>query len=96
MLSEWYKTESMDRPDEWDTNTSPSVVYQRRNISEDTKEAEEGEESMTVYIYEERTMTQAEYAQLQAELESPATKMIMQAMSSLEMNVATMQELMEE
>lgn len=35
------------------------------------------------------------YARLQAELESPATKMIMQSMSSIEMNVAMMQEMME-
>ena len=47
-------------------------------------------------MYSERTMTQEEYARLQAELESPATKMIMQSMSSIEMNMATMQELMDD
>ncbi|MFR4061247.1 MAG: hypothetical protein ACLT1I_00765 [Mediterraneibacter faecis] len=41
-------------------------------------------------------MTQEEYARLQAELESPATKMIMQSMSAIEMNMAMMQEMMEE
>lgn len=55
----------------------------------------DGEKDRTVYVYSERTMTQEEYARLQAELESPATKMIMQSMSSIEMNVAMMQEMME-
>lgn len=56
----------------------------------------DGEEDRTVYVYSERTMTQEEYARLQAELESPATKMIMQSMSAIEMNMAMMQEMMEE
>lgn len=71
------------------------MVYQRKNIAEQIRKGIDGEKDRTVYVYSERTMTQEEYAQLQAELESPATKMIMQSMSSIEMNMAMMQELME-
>ncbi len=95
MMSEWYQSESMDKPTEWDTTSSPTVVYQRKNIAEQIRKGIDGEKDRTVYVYSERTMTQEEYARLQAELESPATKMIMQSMSSIEMNMAMMQELME-
>ena len=95
MMSEWYQSESMDKPTEWDTTSSATVVYQRKNIEEQIRKGIDGEEDHTVYVYSERTMSQEEYAQLQAELESPATKMIMQSMSSIEMNMAMMQELME-
>ena len=84
------------KPTEWDTTSSPTVVYQRKNIEEQTRQGIDGEEDRTVYVYSERTMTQEEYARLQAELESPATKMIMQSMSAIEMNMAMMQEMMEE
>lgn len=95
MMSEWYQSESMDKPTEWDKTSSATVVYQRKNITEQIRKGIDGEEDRTVYVYSERTMSQEEYAQLQAELESPATKMIMQSMSSIEMNMAMMQELME-
>ena len=95
MMSEWYQSESMDKPTEWDTTSSPTVVYQRKSIAEQIRKTIDGEEDRTVYVYSERTMTQEEYARLQAEFESPATKMIMQSMSSIEMNMAMMQELME-
>ena len=95
MMSEWYQSESMDKPTEWDTTSSPTVVYQRKSIAEQIRKGIDGEKDRTVYVYSERTMTQEEYARLQAELESPATKMIMQSMSSIEMNVAMMQEMME-
>lgn len=94
-MTRWYKSESMDKPEEWDTTSSPVVVYQRRNIAEQTRKGHNGEEDRTVYEYEERTMTQDEYAAIQAELESPATKMIMQSMSAIEMSVAMVQEMME-
>lgn len=71
------------------------MVYQRRNIKEEKRQDIDGEGERTVYTYEERTMTQEEYAAHQAELESPATKLIMQSLSAIEMRQATMEELME-
>nr|DAF92322.1 MAG TPA: hypothetical protein [Myoviridae sp. ctBvM24] len=95
MMSEWYKAESMDKPEEWDTASSPTTVYQRKNITEQTRKDAEGEDDLTYYAYDERTMSQEEYVALQADLESPATKMIMQQLSSVEMNLAMVQEMME-
>lgn len=93
-MSEWYQAESTVKPNEWDTQSSPLVVYQRKNIKETTRTEET--ETVTIYSYQERTMTQNEYAAYQADLESPATKMIMQSLSALEMKTETMQELMGE
>ena len=94
MVSEWYQAESVEKPEEWDTQSSPSVVYQRKNIKETTRTEET--ETVTIYSYQERTMSQNEYAAYQAELESPATKMIMQSLSALEMQQETMKELIGE
>ncbi len=41
---------------------------------------------MDGWEYEERQLTQEEYAAQKAELESPATKMIMQTLSAIELN----------
>lgn len=95
MLSGWYQSASMDKPEEYDTVSSPEVVYQRKDIEKQTVKGIDGEEEHTIYVYSERTMAQEEYARLQAELESPATKMIMQSMSALEMKMEMMQEIME-
>lgn len=95
MTSEWYKAESMDKPEEWDTASSPTTVYQRKNITEQTRKDESGDD-LICYAYDERTMSREEYAALQADLESPATKMIMQQLSAVEMNLAMVQEMMED
>lgn len=48
-----------------------------------------------MYEYMERQMTQEEYAAIQAELESPATKMIMQQLSAMELQTEMLVEMME-
>lgn len=40
--------------------------------------------------YEERTLTRAEYEAQQAELESPATKLVMQSINALDLKVEMM------
>lgn len=95
-MSEWYQAESIDKPTEWDTTSSPTVVYQHKDITKQTRKNIENEEGYTVYVYKERVMSQEEYISIQAELESPTTKMMMQTLSSIEMNMAIMQEMMEE
>ena len=56
----------------------------------------EGQEEATEgYEYQERTMTREEYQQLQTELESPATKMIMQQLSAIELQQEMLTEMME-
>ena len=55
----------------------------------------DGEQERTAYEYMERQMTQEEYSQLQAELESPTTKMIMQELSAIQLQQELMAEMME-
>ena len=43
MMSEWYQSESMDKPTEWDTTSSPTVVYQRKSIAEQIRKGIDGE-----------------------------------------------------
>lgn len=95
MMSEWYRTESLECPQEYDKDSSPTTVYQRRNIQEEKRMDALTDKEYTTYVYEERTMTKEEYAAYQAELESPAIKMIMQTLSSVEMRQATIEEMME-
>lgn len=52
---------------------------------------DDGGEPVTGWEYEERQLTRDEYDAQQAELESPATKMIMQTLSAIELR----QEMME-
>lgn len=90
-MTEWHEqigTQSQ-KPAELDTTSSPYVVYQRRNIVESTIEDNHGEstEHIPCYRYEEREMTRDEYEQMQAQLSSPATELIMQAMSDMELNL---------
>lgn len=95
MMSEWYQSESMERPTEWDTNSSPSTVYQRKSIQKITRKGVDQEEDREVYTYMERTMSREDYATLQSELESPTTKMIMQTLSAIELRQEMMEEMME-
>ena len=75
-----------EQPAVLDTSSSPSTVYERRNIRQETKEVTMGEETqeVTEWVYEQREISAAEYA----EMTSPATKAIMQAISDVELKVA--------
>ncbi len=76
----------VEQPPAIDTTTSSSTVYERRNIRQETRTEEMGGEKreITEWVYEQREYTQAEYAQLT----SPATQAIMQAISDVELSVA--------
>lgn len=65
--------------------TSPTTVYERRNISKVTVKDES--DSIDMWEYEERQMTIEEYEQMQNALETPAMQTIMQAISSIELAV---------
>lgn len=94
-MKDWYTAQSMTEPAEYDTTSSPTTVYQRKNIKKVTKEATEQEEAQEYFEYQERQMTKEEYQQLQAELESPATKMIMQTLSAIELQQEMLAEMVE-
>lgn len=75
-----------EQPAVLDTSSSPTTVYERRNIRQETREVTMGEETqeVTEWVYEQRELSAAEYA----EMTSPATKAIMQAISDVELKVA--------
>lgn len=64
-MKEWrevFGTETA-RPEEFDTQQSPTTVYQRRNIKQMTKTEEDGTR-VTGWQREEREMTVEEYHQM--------------------------------
>lgn len=75
-----------EQPAVLDTSSSPTTVYERRNICQETREVTMGEETqeVTEWVYEQRELSAAEYA----DMTSPATKAIMQAISDVELKVA--------
>ena len=73
-----------DRPEELDATSSATTVYERRNIRQEEIAVSEGGKAATMWVYEQREYTAAEYA----ELHSPAIQNIMQAVSGLELAVA--------
>lgn len=62
MITNWYESESTEKPSELDTTSSRTTVYQRRNIRKVTREGTDNEPSQEVYVYDERTMSHADYA----------------------------------
>lgn len=92
-MTEWKKITGTqpECPAEVDAVSSPTTVYLRRNIKQITQTDENstasGAESVQMWEYEEREMTVAEYSDMLASLETPATKMIMQSLSALELSM---------
>lgn len=75
-----------EEPKAIDMTTSPTTVYERKNIAKVTVEDDENG-SVEMWEYEERQMTIEEYEQMQNALETPAMQTIMQAISSIELAV---------
>ena len=87
-MTNWREVHSsaIERPTELDTTSSEAVVYERRNIRQETREMSMGNATLTVteWVYEQREYTQSEYAAMK----SPAVQSIMQAVSGIEMSIA--------
>ena len=79
-----------ERPEEIDTTSSSNVVYERRNIRRETVAVANGETETTMeqWIYEQSTWLREDYMRMQQELDSPATRAIMQSISDLQLEVA--------
>lgn len=75
------------KPATIDTTTSAFVVYERKNIRQETTTHGEGDNAITVteWVYEQREYTREEYEAMC----SPATQRIMQAISDLQLDVAS-------
>lgn len=84
-MQEWRTVTGDIKPEALDMASSPSTVYERRNIKEETYQEENAmqgtTETKTRWTYEEREMTPAEYAAAQT------MQRIMQAISDSEMNM---------
>lgn len=70
-----------------DTTSSPTTVYERRNIKEvaETLNAA-GETVPKHWEYEQRTWTLEEWVKAQSDLNSPLTQLMMQQLSDIQMN----------
>lgn len=96
-MTDWKLVEGTqsDMPLELDMVSSPTTVYQRRNIKCVTKTnkitdpitGKEREEEYEVWQYEEKSYSLDEYRQAQEELESATTKMIMQNLSDVQLSL---------
>lgn len=96
-MTDWKLVEGTqsDMPLELDTSSSPTTVYQRRNIQRITKTnkttdpitGKEKEEEYEVWQYEEKSYSLAEWKQAQEELESATTQMIMQTFSDVQLSL---------
>lgn len=75
-----------EQPATIDTTSSASTVYERKNIRQETFTEDMGGETreVTEWVYEQREYTQEEYASMH----SPATQIIMQAISDVELSIA--------
>lgn len=89
-MTNWHEVHDSreEQPPALDTTSSSAVVYERRNIRQETREASMdaagGTRTVTEWVYEQREYTREEYFQLT----SPATQAIMQAISDVELSVA--------
>ena len=91
-MDEWKTVQDSrkEQPEEIDTTSSASVVYERRNIRRETVAVTNGETGTATeqWIYEQRVWLREDYMRMQRELESPATRAIMQSISDLQLEVA--------
>lgn len=60
---QFYKSESMTRPNELDFTSSDTTVFIRRNIREEIVTDEMSNEQQTKYIYDEAKIPKTEYIQ---------------------------------
>lgn len=66
MNLDFYKSESTVEPDEVDTISSPTTVYIRKNIRQDTVQDVDGNE-FTVWKYDEAKVSRQDFEEYRAE-----------------------------
>ena len=88
-MTEWKQIQGTqtERPLETDTTSSPTTVYQRRNIDRVKIRDNDGDER-EVWEYEERELSISEYEEMLRSTESPAIQGVMQQLSSIELSIA--------
>lgn len=70
-MTEYVLTRSTEKPDELDAVTSPTTVFQRRNVNKIAASGKEGDIDYLPehYEYEERQMSTSEYVQYKIAME---------------------------
>ena len=90
-MKNWYQVRDSreEKPPQLDTTSSRTTVYERRNIHQEAHNEETAGEHcpVTEWVYEQREFTRKEYDEMQ----SPATKSVMQTLSGLELSLAMME-----
>lgn len=86
-MTEWklIQGSQAERPAELDKTSSPTTVYQRRNIKRVT--VTHDDKTSELWEYEERELTVAECEEMERSVESPAIQQVMQAISSVELSI---------
>lgn len=87
-MTDWKKTETAqaEEPLVIDATQSPTTVYERRNIIQ-TQRQRDDDEIQTVWEYDERELTMEEYEKMKNDLETPATILIMQTLSAMDLKI---------
>jgi len=80
MEIKWYQSSSTVRPREVDIESSPTTVYLHRHIREEERTDETTGEKTTWYVYEEATLTPAEYTVYAADQSRQDSVAIMEAL----------------
>ena len=68
-MTQWHEVRDSrtERPGELDTESSSAVVYERRNIRQEERQAESGEARTVIeWVYDQRKYTKDEWSQEQA------------------------------
>lgn len=85
-MQNWITVQCTEKPAETDTTSSPTTVYQRKGFKQVQVPDPFGGESTTLWEYQERQYSRAEWDNLN----SLATQTVMQAISDLQVDVALM------
>lgn len=87
-MTNWKESETAqeEKPLEIDDTQSPTTVYERRNFAQIQREQQDGT-TQEIWTYEEREMTVEEYEKMKTDLETPATILIMQTLSAMDLKI---------
>ncbi len=83
-MTDWISVQGsqQEKPSEWDTTSSASTVYQRRNIVAVEVPQQDGS-TVTLWGYEERTMSANEALTVQFEQNTENQLAIMEALADI-------------
>lgn len=76
----------VERPEELDTKSSPTTVYERRNIKQVAMHDEMSDTDIVEWTYEQREYTVEEYSLML----SPAIQRLQQSLSEIQLDIAMM------